>query len=134
MKDILIHDRRTFAEGKTIIHQGDIPTAAYLIQEGSVEILRETENGEESLAILGKEEIIGEMALINKKERNAFVRALEPTVVYVITKETLEKKIENSDPLVQKLLIALVKRLDRMDEQLVKVIDKNARNSPSEPS
>lgn len=64
-----------YRPGDWIIRQGSEGDGMYLIESGTVEILRE-ENGEEiHLADLSEEDFIGEMSLIDQQPRSASVRA-----------------------------------------------------------
>lgn len=115
-----IHDRRVIEKGTEIIRQDDIATAAYIIQKGKVEIYRTVEGEEKILATLGDGEIVGEMALIEKRKHYASVRAIEETVVYIVPPEVLDTKILRANPLIRMLVRALVARLDAANEELSK--------------
>lgn len=65
-----------FKEGDIIFKQDQMGDQAYLIEAGNVEIFYTHRNGLETrLAILGPEEIFGEMALIDSSVRSATTRA-----------------------------------------------------------
>lgn len=113
-----VHDRRVFLKDKVIIDQGDVATAAYLIQSGSVKIFQTAKGLEKEIATLSEGQIFGEMALIDQRKHNCSVRALEDTVAYVITPEILETKVKKSDPLVKLILEALVFRLGLADDMI----------------
>jgi NADH dehydrogenase len=76
-----------FEPGETIFEQGDVGDRLYVIQRGSVEILRDGER----LAVLGKCEYFGEMALLANAPRNATVKAVEPTDVLAVAKGDFAK-------------------------------------------
>ena len=64
-----------FAAGETIFAEGDPSDYAYLIWSGDVEILKSTPKGDNRLAILGKDEFLGEMGVIDEQPRSATARA-----------------------------------------------------------
>jgi NADH dehydrogenase len=76
-----------FEPGQTIFEQGDVGDRLYIVQQGSVEVLR---NGD-WLATLGKGDYFGEMALLFNAPRNATVKALEPTDVLAVAKGDFAK-------------------------------------------
>lgn len=103
--------RLTFQIGEQIFEQDQVGHCAYLIEAGSVEI--STQWGEEPprrIAILGKDELFGEMALIDNKPRSATVTALEETRVVEISKTLVESKLAKEDPIIQHLLLLVLKR------------------------
>jgi CRP-like cAMP-binding protein len=76
-----------FEPGQTVFEQGDVGDRLYVIQRGSVEILRDGAR----LAVLSKGEYFGEMALLSNKPRNATVKAIEPTDLLAVAKGDFAK-------------------------------------------
>ena len=62
---------RTFGNGDVIFEEGSVGKHMYVIISGSVRIVRKTEGGEEVVAILGKGDLFGEMALVDSLPRSA---------------------------------------------------------------
>ena len=54
---------RTYGDGEAIVRQGDTGDCMYVVQRGTVEVVRETPEGEVRLAVLGEGDVFGEMAL-----------------------------------------------------------------------
>lgn len=63
---------------------------AYLIVDGEVSVRR----GREEVATLGPGDVIGEMAIVGHKLRNASVVSLTPLEVIHFTKESLQELLE----------------------------------------
>ena len=103
-----------FMEGSTIFSAGDEATEAYLIQEGKVIIKKE----DIEIATLEKGDIFGEMAIIKGVPHSSNAVADDKTTLVVITKDVLQQKIEESDPLIAGLLHMFIKRLYKSNEQL----------------
>jgi hypothetical protein len=69
-----------------IINENDIPIDLYVIWEGSVEILKKSEDGTLlRISTLQVGEVIGEIALLDNSPRSASVRALTPTKLLEIS-------------------------------------------------
>ena len=67
-----------FEPGDLLMKQGERADCAYVILEGSVEVLGETKNGGQFLiAVQGKNAVLGEMGIIAEAPRSATVRAKE---------------------------------------------------------
>ena len=81
---------RAFKKGETIFHQGSPSDCAFIIGSGSVEILQETREGEKVIGKLKENEIFGEMGLFDGQPRSTTVRALEDSVMYVITRNNFD--------------------------------------------
>jgi NADH dehydrogenase len=105
--------------GDLIFRQGDPATNFYAIESGEVEVLRETESGEEQLlAVLGPGDFFGEMALIRNEPRNATVRARTPTEVVIMGKHVFTQ-ISSSLSMVRDLLAKAVQRRTKSHWQLL---------------
>jgi serine/threonine-protein kinase len=68
---------QTFAPGATIITEGEIDSAFFIIARGSVEVLK----GQRKLHVLEKGDCFGEISFLSASRRTATVRALGPVMV-----------------------------------------------------
>jgi CRP/FNR family transcriptional regulator, cyclic AMP receptor protein len=68
-------DRLRYASGDQLFHQGDDGDAAYVILEGEADVLVDTPKGPLKVATLGKNDIIGEIAILCDVPRTATVVA-----------------------------------------------------------
>ena len=81
-----------FSAGQTIVKQGEVGDALYMVQTGAVEVVLEQDGLRvESVAILGPYESFGEMSLFTGQKRSATVIALIDCVVFKLSKETWEE-------------------------------------------
>ena len=64
-----------FAPGEFLMRVGEAADSAYVIIEGEVEVLGATDAGEYVIAVVGRNALIGEMAVITGAPRVASVRA-----------------------------------------------------------
>ena len=78
------------ATGETVVTEGDVGTAFFVIATGRLVVKKRDEKGDQVvLAHLGEGEFFGEMALLSAAPRNATVIAEEPTEVLVLEFEVL---------------------------------------------
>jgi CRP/FNR family transcriptional regulator, cyclic AMP receptor protein len=68
-------ERLEYLSGDELFHQGDYGDAAYIILEGEADILVDTPKGAIKIATLGKNDIIGEIAILCDVPRTATVVA-----------------------------------------------------------
>jgi CRP-like cAMP-binding protein len=101
----------TFKPNELIIRQGGEPKMAYLIKKGSVRVWKKDGEKEIEIARLGKNQIIGEMALIIGYKHSANVTALEETTLQAFSTKTINKLLSKNDPLINRIIVALVERL-----------------------
>lgn len=80
-----------------IIKQGQPGDCMYVIQDGLVEVVYESERGEVLLGTRGKGEFFGEMAIFEQEARSATVRARGEARVLTIDKKNFLRRI-NEDP------------------------------------
>lgn len=102
---------KIFDRGESIFCEGDQPKFAYVIEEGSVDIIF-CVNGRDVVAdTLKVGEVFGEMALIDNQRRSAKAVAASPTICLLIGKTDFEQWLKNSDAMTQSMLKLLTKRL-----------------------
>lgn len=97
--------------GETLFAEGDEADAAYLIESGSIEIAIGKDNTRRVLAVLGKGDIVGEMAIIDGLPRSASATALGDSVLAEVSKETLLERMDQGDDIIVGLLGVLISRL-----------------------
>ena len=87
-----------YADGETIFRQGDSADCAYVIMDGGVDVISETESGPLVAITLRQNQSFGEMALLNNVPRVATMKANGDLLVMKITADMFLKLIsENSD-------------------------------------
>ena len=103
--------RKKFNKGEVVFHEGNPSGDAYIISLGSIEILENTASGQKVLGILGENEILGEMGLIDGQPRSATARAREDSVVYVLTPKTFDNMVQENPEALLPILKILINRL-----------------------
>jgi EAL domain-containing protein (putative c-di-GMP-specific phosphodiesterase class I) len=103
-------DREVFAAGEQIFEIGDAGDCAYLIERGTVEIFVVIQGVEQRVSSMGKDEMFGEIALIDQQPRTATVRAAEKTVLVPVKRKLVENLLEKSDPILRHLLLVVLER------------------------
>jgi CRP-like cAMP-binding protein len=65
----------SYEDGEVVFEEGDLADAVYVIIDGEAEILADTGTGRVSVGRLGKDELFGELAVLNNAPRSATLRA-----------------------------------------------------------
>lgn len=100
----------SLAANELLFREGEAGQFAYLIDRGSIAVLRDAGGEYQLLSELGPGECVGEMALISHDPRMASAMAMEDTVLTVITRDHLKERMARSDPLIRHLLQLTLKR------------------------
>jgi flavin-dependent dehydrogenase len=107
---------KTYQNGEIIVRQGEIGDCMYVVQEGFVEVVFESENQQVQLNVLGKNEFFGEMALFNQEIRTATVRSLGPARILTVDHKNLLRCIHEDPSLAYRLMEEMSNRIDRLSE------------------
>ena len=111
-------ERVGFDDGKLLCRQGDPADAAYLIIEGEVEIVLEGPAGPLTVATLGKNEIVAEMAILCDVPRGATVRAKGRVVALRISKDPFMRMVREFPTMAVSIMRELAHRLEMTNNQL----------------
>ncbi len=107
-----------YKDGEIIIKQGTRGNCLYVIQEGTVEVIHESEDGEVKIAELGKTEFFGEMGLFEEDVRSCTVRALGDARILTIDKRNFLKSIHRDSSLAYRLLEKMSARLREANKKI----------------
>lgn len=102
--------RERFSEGETIFKYGDPGTSAYVIEQGSVEVLKGQGDHLQRVAMMAEGAMFGEVALLDHQPRTATVRAVGATRLIRIDRSHVEELLQRADPVIQYLLRLLLVR------------------------
>ena len=85
-------------KGQVIFNEGSRSDYAFIIEDGQVEVSRRRKDGNvEVVDILGRNDIFGEMGMIDGHPRSATVTALENSKVTMISRDDLSR-MTRKDP------------------------------------
>src|SRR5579862_4506661 len=111
-------ERVGFDPGKALCRQGDPADAAYLIIEGEADIIVETPSGPLTVATLGANDIVGEMAILGDVPRTATVQAKTRLVALRIAKDPFMRMVREFPTMAVSIMRELAHRLDLNNQQL----------------
>jgi hypothetical protein len=104
-------DQLAFAAGSEIFKVGDPGTRAYMIRQGSVELLRGSGNSLTRLALLGPGEVFGEMSLIEERPHSLTARAVSAVETTALTRMEFEELLTTDPATFRVYLKTLFERL-----------------------
>jgi CRP-like cAMP-binding protein len=110
---------KIYQDGEIIIRQGLTGESMYVVQGGKVEVVQQSDSGEEQhLAFLDAGDFFGEMAVFEKEVRSATVRACGEARVLKIDKRTLLRRIREDPLLAVNLLKTMSHRIRELNGQV----------------
>ena len=118
-----------FNKDDVIIEEGSLSNDAYIIESGSVEVSKILPDGKiQIITKLDKNDIFGEMGLIDQLPRSATVRALEDCSVSVMTPDDFNSIAKKNPKALMPILKVLAKRLRHALKTIEKVDGQNPQN------
>lgn len=111
-------ERISFEAGQTLFSQGDQADAAYVIIDGSADVLVGTNSGLVSVAHLGKNALVGEIGILCDVPRTATIKALTPLETLKIEKNNFFRLIEEFPQMATEVVRELACRLAQTTSDL----------------
>jgi len=109
---------RTYTKDSIIFCEGEPGDELFVIQKGSVKIIKITENNEILLAVLKTGDIFGEMALLESKPRAATTVAYENCQLMAVNRANFQQMIKTQPQLIARLTTLLAERIWLIYKQL----------------
>jgi CRP-like cAMP-binding protein len=109
---------RPYIKDSIIFCEGEPGDELFIIQKGSVKIIKITENNEILLAVLKTGDIFGEMALLESKPRAAGAVAYEDCQLMAVNKDNFQQMIKTQPQIIARLTTLLAERIWLIYKQL----------------
>ena len=122
-------ERITYEPDQVLFKQGDVGDAAYIIVDGAAKVLVDTPDGELEVAALGRNDFVGEIAILCDVPRTATVRASAKTVTLRITKDLFFRLVAEFPEMSVEIMRELARRVERTTAQLREAVSQR----PVEP-
>jgi CRP-like cAMP-binding protein len=111
-------ERITFDSGQALCVQGDPGDSAFIIMEGSADVLVDTPKGPLTVASVGKSDIVGEIAILCDVPRTATVKATSRLIALRISKDLFYQMVNEFPQMAVQIMRELAMRLDRSNRKL----------------
>ena len=118
-------ERITYEPDQVLFKQGDVGDAAYIIVDGAAKVLVDTPDGELEVAALGRNDFVGEIAILCDVPRTATVRASAKTVTLRITKDLFFRLVAEFPEMSVEIMRELASRLEHTTQQLREALESN---------
>ncbi len=100
----------------------------YVVRSGAIRISRVTAYGDETtLDVLGRGEVVGELSSLDGMPRSARATCLEDTMLFKISRESMEEIIRTNPRVSLNLLKELSRRIRKADDTIVRRLEEQRR-------
>jgi|TARA_R100000149_G_C5849627_1_gene118803 CRP-like cAMP-binding protein len=113
-------ERLTFQPDDIVCKQGDIGDAAYFIMAGEADVIVDTPSGPLTVATLGKNDVVGEIAILIDIPRTATIKAKTELTTLKITKDVFFRMVTEFPEMAVEMMRVLAERLVRTTDDLQK--------------
>ena len=114
----LASERLRYAPGQVVMRQGDTGDAAFVIINGEAEVVIHNAHEEQVVAHLGRNDIVGEIAILCDVPRTATIRASGDLDVLKITKDRFIRLLSDFPAVSIGVMRVLADRLTRTTQEL----------------
>lgn len=122
-------ERLTFDEGHPLFRQGEPGDAAYIIIDGEAAVEVDSPNGALRVATLGRNDFVGEIAILCDVPRTATVTAVTNLVTLRISKDLFFRLITEFPQMSVEIMRELAHRLEMTTARLRQVINEQASSN-----
>lgn len=115
-REIIKHITLEYYPARHIVfHENDPGDAVYIIKRGVIRIYHEGQGNDQEedkeVAILGDNDVFGEMAIISEKPRNASAQTMEESEIFVLKKDDFVSLVSSNTDMASRISAEFLKRL-----------------------
>lgn len=111
--------QRTVPKGSIVFYEDDPGTSCYILSEGRIKIVVNSQDGREHiLGLLKPVDLFGEMSLLDGQPRSATAIAVEESKVLTIQRDEFLALLKAGPSIALKLLVVLTRRLRLTDRHV----------------
>ena len=116
-------DQRSYQIGDVIFAEGDMSSEMFIVQEGTIAVMKEVAGRPVFLATLQRGDFFGEMPLFDGQPRHATCSALTPTRLLAIKSGELLIKLRRDPTFALEMLQAMSRRVRYLEEQVTRMME-----------
>jgi CRP/FNR family cyclic AMP-dependent transcriptional regulator len=112
-------ERLKFQAGQTLMHQGEMGDAGFVIVDGTADVVIETQDGTSlTVAQVGRNVFVGEIGILCDVPRTATITATTELDTVRISKDVFMRLVNEFPSMAVEFMRELARRQDRTNQQL----------------
>jgi CRP/FNR family transcriptional regulator, cyclic AMP receptor protein len=116
-------DQRVYEVGDVIFTEGDTTAEMFIVQEGTVAVMKDVAGRSVFLATLQRGDFFGEMPLFDGQPRHATCYALAPTRLLAIKSGELLIKLRRDPTFALEMIQTMSRRVRYLEEQVTRMME-----------
>lgn len=112
---------KVYQDGEIIVRQGDPGDSMFVVQTGQVQVLAERDGEETLLNVAQEGELLGEMAIFDRKPRSATLRAQGETKILTIDKKNFMRRINEDPTIAFRIVETMSQRVRELSDEVVRL-------------
>ena len=120
---------REYQQGDSLCEEGTNGASCFVIASGQIDVLKLMDGEETKLATMKAGAIVGQMALVDRSERSASLRAAERTIALELTRDVFERLLDAHSRLAlrfqNQIAVAGIRQLRMATTKLADVLRQN---------
>ena len=112
---------REYEDGEIIVRQGEVGDTMFVIQEGRVEVLSDAGGREIRLRVAAEGEFLGEMAIFERVDRSATLRAMGRVRILTIDKKNFLRRIHEDPSLAFRIVKTMSGRIRELSDEIARL-------------
>lgn len=113
------YERVRLEPGDILFDEGTTGECAYIVLDGELEVLKTSGQRQVLLNVIGRGEVVGEMALLQNRPRMASIRARTETTLIGVNREQFNEVLDTYPEVTHKVLEVVLQR-ERMTEARIR--------------
>ncbi len=114
---------KQYRDGEIVCHQGELGNCMYIVQFGSVELIRRDNENEFCLGVVGTGDSFGEAALLELELRPFTARAVGETVVLSVDGRAFLSRIHEDASFALNIIRKMSRRIRDLESALIRSTD-----------
>ena len=112
---------KDFHDGEIIVRQGDVGDSMFVIQQGQIEVLKETDGEQTRLRVAKEGEFMGEMAIFEREKRSATLRAMGEVRILTIDKKNFLRRVHEDPSLAFRIAQTMSSRIRELSDEIARL-------------
>ena len=112
---------REYEDGEIIVRQGDPGDCMFVVQKGEIEVLSGPPGDETRLRVAREGEFLGEMAIFDRIDRSATLRAMGRVRLLTIDKKNFLRRIHEDPSLAFRIVRNMSGRIRELSDEVTRL-------------